>query len=211
MVPREAVLMLLRCYCCWAAAAAAWKPPCWRDCVVNECARHCTAECCPTGKAGAWLGLHVATSYGSTPGAWLLAAEPPLGEEEEGQGQSWSEESAAIQVQVGKIYLFLSLTLFERDWTLNCIRLCCPAGSWENVLLFLGTVIANSKKSWVSSEDVPFSEFEKAKAITISLIILANELETTTGNSQSLACHSVCTQYCLQGSWSPSHLLCAMP
>lgn len=74
------------------------------------------------GKPGAWLGLHMATSYGSTPGARLLAAEVPLGEKEEGdRGRVRSDQRnlAAIKVQDGKIYLFLSLTLFELYWPLQ--------------------------------------------------------------------------------------------
>lgn len=74
------------------------------------------------GKPGAWLGLHMATSYGSTPGARLLAAEVPLGEKEKwdkGRVRSDQRTLAAIKVQDGKIYLFLSLTLFELYWPLQ--------------------------------------------------------------------------------------------
>lgn len=185
------------CYCCWDAAAAAWRPPCWRDCMVSGCARHCTVECCSTGKPGPWLGLHMATSYESTPGAWLLAAELPLGEEEEGnRGRVRADQRnpAAIQVKLEKIYLFLSLTLFELDWPLQLYPTMlfstqCP--SWENALLSLGTVITNTKKTWVSSEAVPFSEFEKTKAITISL----NYFGQWVGNNSrevTITCLSFC-------------------
>lgn len=64
----------------------------------------------------------MATSYRSTPGASLLAAELPLGEEEEaysGRVRTGQRNPATIQVQVGKIYLFLYLTLFELDWPLQ--------------------------------------------------------------------------------------------
>lgn len=77
------------------------------------------------GKPGAWLGLHMVTSYGSTPGAQLLATEVSLGEKEEGdRGRVRSDQRnpAAIQVQDGKIYLFLPLTLFELDRPLQLFQ-----------------------------------------------------------------------------------------
>lgn len=64
----------------------------------------------------------MATSYRNIPGASLLAAELPRGEEEEayrGRVRAGQRNPAAIQVQVGKIYLFLYLTLFELDWPLQ--------------------------------------------------------------------------------------------
>lgn len=42
---------------------------------------------------------------------------------------------------------------------------------------------------------MPFSEFAKAKTVTIALIVLAKELETAVGNSQQPTCHSVCMQH----------------
>lgn len=82
----------------------------------------------PHGEARGLAGTDMATSYGNTPGAKLLAAEVPLGEEEE-HTVAGSEQIRGIQqlFKLEKCIYFLSLTSFElghSSWPL-----CCPAGS----------------------------------------------------------------------------------